>query len=248
MTVLTKEQMREARLKALGQHTTTTSVISQPSDRSSPVEKKQALLNTSRVLTSSDYTYLQKIMYRGGGATEEDMLRWYSQGFNFCTTPFFGLKQGNGGPCGILAAIQAEIIREMIFSSTELEEKVSLPVESEVDLNLLLATAITNILFRVADGNALQLFYLSPFSISKPLLDWDDTDLVVVSFISKEDAKLDILKHLDIFHSPSGSIVFLVSLMLTRGLDQLRSDMDDIENTCECSIIDISVTLVCSYF
>ncbi len=59
------------------------------------------------------------MVYEGGGATDEDMARWYEQGFTFCNNLSFGLQQSQGGPCGILAAVQAEMIRYLIDSDSE---------------------------------------------------------------------------------------------------------------------------------
>jgi hypothetical protein len=65
-------------------------------------------------------------------APEEDVLRWHSQGFkcamclytrtftyatrtrSFAQALPFGLKQKQGGPCGVLAAVQAELIRWLL--------------------------------------------------------------------------------------------------------------------------------------
>ncbi|GLE03072.1 hypothetical protein PINS_up011951 [Pythium insidiosum] len=47
---------------------------------------------------------------------ESDIQRWYQQGFVFQSSPFpLGLLQGHGGPCGVLAAVQAELLRLYLF-------------------------------------------------------------------------------------------------------------------------------------
>lgn len=62
---------------------------------------------------------VKRVVYEGGGATDEDMARWYEQGFTFCNNLSFGLQQSQGGPCGILAAVQAEMIRYLIDSDRQ---------------------------------------------------------------------------------------------------------------------------------
>jgi hypothetical protein len=46
----------------------------------------------------------------------------HRQGFAFCDgsagTPTFGLQQNDGGPCGVLAAVQAELLRCLLFGAT----------------------------------------------------------------------------------------------------------------------------------
>jgi hypothetical protein len=49
--------------------------------------------------------------------TEDDLARWHSQGFTFCDAPRFGLEQGHGGPCGVLAAVQGEVLRLLVFAA-----------------------------------------------------------------------------------------------------------------------------------
>ena len=42
---------------------------------------------------------LERVMYVGGGAEKDDILRWYNQGFTFCNDTkelWYGLKQCQG--------------------------------------------------------------------------------------------------------------------------------------------------------
>eukprot|EP01071_Lankesteria_metandrocarpae_P008286 Lankesteria_metandrocarpae@DN4927_c0_g1_i2.p1 len=53
--------------------------------------------------------------------TVKDMLRWLQQPFSFNTNPYasWGLSQVQGGPCGVLVALQSWLLRQIMFSSTE---------------------------------------------------------------------------------------------------------------------------------
>lgn len=229
MNTLSKEEMRNARMKALG-------VIPRDSSIVEPADKKQAISITSRYIDNEIYRKLNKVIYQFGGATNEDMLRWYNQGFNFCIDPYFGLKQSNGGPCGVLAVIQAEILKEILFMNAK-QSKDSLPNKSEFDLNKVLAQAIINILQRAStDTKILQLVILSSNSATDKLPnDWTTSDFSIISFQSNEDAFLYILENqlIDVFQSKLGCILFLYSLVFTRGIDRIILDMDDKENTCK---------------
>jgi len=59
-------------------------------------------------------------------ATGDDLSRWHNQGFIFPPSLppslTFGLAQGQGGPCGVLAAVQGEVVRLLVF-----EVRPSLP-------------------------------------------------------------------------------------------------------------------------
>ena len=105
--MLTKEQLREARLKAF---------------ESKPENESPTNAVSSVSITPMNNTLakqLHDVIHTNGGASVDDMERWYNQGFNFCEEPNFGLKQGHGGPCGILAAVQAELLKHMFFIKSQ---------------------------------------------------------------------------------------------------------------------------------
>jgi hypothetical protein len=84
------------------------------------------------------------------GSTADDKQRWQSQGFVFQQDPPFGLQQvnihthsllfmnhephlaepfcgvvqGHGGPCGVLAAVQAEVLRYLLFTHPSTDTQV----------------------------------------------------------------------------------------------------------------------------
>jgi hypothetical protein len=62
-------------------------------------------------------------------ATNEDMARWFSQGCEFARAPCpnYMLRQSHGGPCGVLAALQAEILKCLYFKA----DNPRLPVEDQ---------------------------------------------------------------------------------------------------------------------
>ena len=66
----------------------------------------------------------------------------------------FGLAQGQGGPCGVLAAVQGEIVRLLVFDQEkeekekEEEEEKGLPSPSPTELPGVLAQALVNVLVR----------------------------------------------------------------------------------------------------
>jgi hypothetical protein len=176
-------------------------------------------------------------MYKGGYATFEDMQRWYEQGFNFCTEPFFGLKQGNGGPCGILATIQAEMLREMLFSKNAGDSSSTsprtLPSAAEVNLSELLASAVCNVLERAAAGSSIRFATIPEASRTTPMHLWNASDISITTFSTAEEAR----RHLAgaeaqaLLASGMGCVTVLLSLVCTRGVSELKGDMDDAGGT-----------------
>lgn len=233
-TSLSKEEMRNARLKALGMSPETQTATSpQGQSTEDPAGKKQARANTTRIMDFVELDFIQRVVYRGGNATEEDMQRWYNQGFTFCTAPSYGLKQGNGGPCGILAVVQAEILREMLFKDDN--EVTQLPTLDVTQQRTLLATAICTILHRAAENsnNNIHFVHIASSEWDKSIAQWDLSQVVVTSYGSKEEAQLELLSGLqDLLGSRMGCVALLLSLMHSRGVERVVEDMDDSSNTC----------------
>jgi hypothetical protein len=68
----------------------------------------------------------QQVLWDASSTTREDQQRWVSQPIQFkerdeaatARHPFLFIVQQHGGPCGVLAAVQAELLRILIFGDT----------------------------------------------------------------------------------------------------------------------------------
>ena len=236
-------------------------------------------------------------------APEDDRKRWHRQGFNFCGAsginaagPSFGLQQGDGGPCGVLAAVQAELLRCLLFGASADDEGegrlepapgtkeaagaagaagaaagaatvdaaagtaaavAGLPQPSEAEVQILLGEALLTILRRARpDGDAQPLCIVtcaaspcclearpSPFDVlgpsdAPPTVQTPAGDFAVVKFPCGgsgggggadrlDEARAYLSSLLDQFQAPSGVLLFLASVVLTRGVAGCRGDMDD---------------------
>lgn len=106
---LTKEQLRTARLRAMGllqeEETTSTCTIT---SQQVPTQRQKHSIDPRA----------WKVLQEGGGATLDDLSRWQRQGFELTKLANFsvGLSQKEGGPCGVLAAVQAELLVHVCFS------------------------------------------------------------------------------------------------------------------------------------
>ena len=260
--MISKEDMRVARLRALDCPSSRTETHvhdaeATSSDSKEHLEKRRHITDERSIpLPFDTLKSLIQRMHENGGATDEDILRWYNQGFQFCETPSFGLRQGNGGPCGVLAAVQAEILKFAIFgNSPDSSGVLSLPLPSESDVQRIFASACGSILARAAEGKISTDYFiciadcpglgLSPSSAH--------TDIIVHNFTSESDANRFILERLDLFKSRIGCMLFLMSLMLSRGLDRIILDMDIETNTliglhghCSQELLNLLLTGVAS--
>jgi hypothetical protein len=216
-----KDEMRQARLRAFG--------CTSDASVAEPVEKRQALSPIQPVSTMSFELFndLQRILYKGGEATEEDMQRWKSGGFQFYTQPMaFGLKQGHGGPCGVLAVVQSEIIRELFFDSRSLAAKYQmLPAFGVEEVQHALVRALTSILERAAaiSRRPITVLHLS----NENRAEWAAQNLFLRSYGSVHEAGQALSLGLPQLQSPLGCLLFLSSVVLTKGIYAVREDMDD---------------------
>eukprot|EP00051_Salpingoeca_urceolata_P003952 m.61708 g.61708 ORF g.61708 m.61708 type:complete len:639 (+) comp13251_c0_seq1:132-2048(+) len=68
-----------------------------------------------RPLGEDVLSQLRHVMFDPRQTKDEDLLRWHQQGLEFSDHVSFGLKQAQGGPCGVLASVQAELLRQLLF-------------------------------------------------------------------------------------------------------------------------------------
>jgi len=229
--------------------------------------------DTSRLLAETEAADLWQMLF-GANAEETDVDRWLRSAFVFVGSADggqssmasslpcpWGLRQEHGGPCGVLAAVQAFIVRELLWGSVEDsgDESLSqasttagtesdadaatssmgspLPMQSpdtcetndnaalastlvdrlhKLDRFELLACALTRILYaatpcsryvwvEVIDQYSMMRH---EFSSAVSLVDW------LIATKAFED-------------SPSSLLSFVCSLVLTRGVEAVHSDMDE---------------------
>ena len=161
--------------------------------------------------------------------------RWRTQGFLFSANPRtrFGLTQTAGGPCGVLAPVQAWILLRLLFGGAAgapggdrapspavvaMNDDIPLsPTQAQQDEALV--WALTNVITRCAPkGGAAQGF---------ALVSGDEHSLHLTRVGRIEEVTAFWTSHLPQLHSPLGVLPFVYSVLLTRGLEQLRADMDD---------------------
>lgn len=113
---------------------------------------------SGRLPALSEFCSIKKLLslIHGPRVVEDDMCRWFSQGFTFCESPNFGLKQGSGGPCGVLAVVQSEILKRLFFNmqSTYREDITNVPISLTKDA---LIKAFWEILTRCKSGDQICL-------------------------------------------------------------------------------------------
>ena len=124
-------------------------------------------------------------------------------------SPMLPLHQPQGGPCGVLAVLQAEMLRS--FYHTE-------PAGLSANGPFHLAQGIMQVLERVAAPSNRIVLVQQPFHWNEP--DWKQ---VIVSV----DGLAESVSHwLPGFMGPNGLLMLVVSALLSHGLERVVASMD----------------------
>ncbi|XP_072142649.1 probable ubiquitin carboxyl-terminal hydrolase MINDY-4 [Dermacentor andersoni] len=189
---------------------------------------------TFRPISRQEATELKELLFgtRNGKFGEE----WASQGFTFTKSNAvpYGLLQKKGGPCGVLAAVQAYMIKELLWPEGGLQNAD--PSGFEVDVprrNAALARALAFILWQVGDSNKAIVANPTGVNVSPTdgILASDGIieTLTLSTFTSK--AALQEYYSSCIFklqeENCSSCVAFLISVLMTHGFERIREEMDE---------------------
>ncbi|KAG9444313.1 hypothetical protein H6P81_015653 [Aristolochia fimbriata] len=233
-------------------------------------ERKEA--NLGQELSPSDAEQLFLMVF-GTGVSKDILAQWCNQGIRFSSDPetCMGLVQHEGGPCGVLATIQAFVLKYLIFCPEESEKSIS----SMSSQNLALRRISHNAVLKSGDFSSLtedgklRALVLSMLEIlflcgsnkraviatfgalSNPSFDGSQdgqkdeiiikaleglqiespSDLQKVLRINVHTPGAGAFDHLKamlpIFQSRLGALLFLISALLSRGLESVQADRDD---------------------
>lgn len=181
--------------------------------------------NSEPLETYASVPDLDKLVFgpswRGPKMFQEE---WH-QGFFFNDVPDlkYGLVQLAGGSCGVLAVVQAYILKELIFTSGFQKYGFN---PSENVRTTALVHALSEILWQVGGSKAVKL--VLPGTVPKRFKPYKLADWNVSVFNSVADLQGAIRANLGAFTERNGCgvLLFMYSAILTRGIENVRSDMD----------------------
>ncbi|XP_039124294.1 ubiquitin carboxyl-terminal hydrolase MINDY-3 [Dioscorea cayenensis subsp. rotundata] len=212
-------------------------------------------------------------MVFGSGVSKGILAQWSNQGIRFSSDPdtCMGLVQHEGGPCGVLATIQAFVLKYLLFFPQELGHvSPNNPSQTLVKRGLArssyaatdnfahitderksraLVLSMVEILFSCGNGKSAVVSSLDVFSdhikdgcegdlknemITKALEGFsiesasDLQKVLRVSTYTSQAAAFDrLMTDLPVFESRMGAMLFLISALLSRGLESVQADRDD---------------------
>ncbi|KAL3271085.1 hypothetical protein HHI36_021584 [Cryptolaemus montrouzieri] len=183
-----------------------------------------------------------------GNEVKPDIFKRWSQGFNFSSTESSALEQLNGGPCAILAPVQAFILKNLLLEYKDLSfrEKVNLEVENRI---------LVQALLEILEQSRLQKYYIVYLNESNEESNTEVSEtncqsgsekseniyeniktpqnfherLKVHAFSTIEEVKKYFTENIASIKSEYGVLLFLYSVIHTRGLQQVKSESETSE-------------------
>ncbi|XP_075633165.1 uncharacterized protein LOC142605621 [Castanea sativa] len=225
----------------------------------SKVEKKEKNLgvesvNLGKELSQEEAKQLFSMVF-GTEVSKDILAQWTNQGIRFSSDPetSMGLVQHEGGPCGVLAAIQAFVLKYILFSPDELSKSQFVAANNVASLTedakaRALVRSMGEILFLCGDNKRAAVATLSVIRqkvegpedglkeeiIGKALeglsieSGYDLQKILRVDTYTSQASALQRLEEMiPIFQSRMGAMLFLISALLSRGLDSIQDDRDD---------------------
>ncbi|GFS27112.1 ubiquitin carboxyl-terminal hydrolase MINDY-3, partial [Elysia marginata] len=184
---------------------------------SSPIDLKTAIALKNIVLGSSHQRYNEE---------------WLLQAFTFCDMLDlkYGIVQKKGGPCGVLAAVQACLVQEMLFGKNKVPQ--SFKNLSRQERSRMLAFALSTILWRAGGCASAVVTIASDTShiVSSTKFKHDDVTekLELYTFTTYEELSSFLLQSIYQFETDGrpGVIQTMYSAILSRKSHRVRADFD----------------------
>ncbi|XP_018615460.2 probable ubiquitin carboxyl-terminal hydrolase MINDY-4 isoform X1 [Scleropages formosus] len=158
---------------------------------------------------------------------------WKTQSFTFSDTPQvrYGIIQKKGGPCGVLASVQACVLQKLLFEDTSSASEHERLQPSRTLRRRCLLTSLVEILWR-AGGNKRAAVAVSSgrkhfTPVGRYKVDGVLETITIFNVENLEDLKLLLDQHIKQFESgPFGCILLIVSAILSRSVERVKSDFD----------------------
>lgn len=204
--------------------------------------------NQEPIETAASIADLDKLVFgmnfRGPKIFQDE---WH-QGFFFSDNSDlrYGLVQLHGGPCGVIAAVQSYILKELIFSPIFQKYGFNPP---DAVRNTALINSLSEILWQTGGSKSVKLV-LNP-AMPKRYKQYKLADWTVVTLTSVNDLQHALRTNIASFTERSGCGVLLLvySVILTRGVSNVRSDMDVSDSTllaphkyCSQELVNLIIT------
>ncbi|KAK4878680.1 hypothetical protein RN001_011186 [Aquatica leii] len=174
-----------------------------------------------------------------GPNIKDDIFKRWSQGFYFSTNEKSALEQAEGGPCAIIAPVQAFILKKFLndYNGMSFRYIVTEEMQDKVLIN-----ALCEILEQCNGGNYLIVHVQHPttglmngddgsseasYEVNTPNAKIFHDNLRISLFPLMDDVKKYYKDNIYALKAQYGVLLFLYSVIATKGLDYVRSESDN---------------------
>ncbi|XP_076860474.1 putative ubiquitin carboxyl-terminal hydrolase MINDY-4 isoform X2 [Brachyhypopomus gauderio] len=197
-----------------------------------PIRNTQPQLGVSkRPMDQQTATALKMLIF--GSPTSCFSAEWKQQSFTFSGTPGlrYGIVQKKGGPCGVLAAVQAAVLQKLLFEGGSRGSEAEQLQVSDAVRTRCLTDALTEILWRAGDGKKATVAINSGRRLFTPMGHYRSEGILelitCVEVESFTELRQQLDDHITQFESgPFGCILLFLSAVLSRTIEGTRGDMD----------------------
>uniref|UniRef100_A0A8C2TE94 Ubiquitin carboxyl-terminal hydrolase MINDY n=1 Tax=Coturnix japonica TaxID=93934 RepID=A0A8C2TE94_COTJA len=149
---------------------------------------------------------------------------WKIQSFTFSNIPQlkYGIVQKKGGPCGVLAAVQACVLQQLIFGDSNRNKDARCLQPSEAHRTKCLTMAIADILWRAGGNEKAVVALPSGRQQFTPIGKYKADGILETVRLCPFLFQFEI--------GPCGCILLTVSVILSRSINLVRNDFDVLTN------------------
>lgn len=193
-----------------------------------------ATMFEERPITVDEACSLRLLLFGNTGDTFGS--GWTNQGFKFRNLPMsYGIIQNKAGPCGVLAAIQAHVIFELLFGYTRSALNCGRLRPNRGDTKEALARALASILWQAGENKKAMVAVrkkgkvLNNSFINTVLTDDGIIEYLHLRVFRSNECLLDFVFNIisELMNDKNaGCITFLYSVILTHGIDKIKEEMD----------------------
>ncbi|KAM4547704.1 putative ubiquitin carboxyl-terminal hydrolase MINDY-4 isoform 1-T1 [Odontesthes bonariensis] len=167
-----------------------------------------------------------------GSSLNRFSVEWRNQGFTFSDDLRYGIVQRKGGPCGVLASIQAFVLKKLLFENTEsIDCGLQRLRPSNSTRRQCLISAMAEVLWRagvekratvvINSGN--NHFTPSGHFRSEGVLE----KIMCFTVDDVKDLQLILEQHVEQFETGMlGCVLLIISAVLSRSIEKVKEDMD----------------------
>ncbi|XP_008185837.1 ubiquitin carboxyl-terminal hydrolase MINDY-3 [Acyrthosiphon pisum] len=160
-----------------------------------------------------------------GDQARQDIFQRWTQGFSFSDDEPTALVQFEGGPCAVLAPMQAYILKYIVNNKSANDDWKKAEVEEQ---NHLLCKAACDILCQATEGcDILKFVHIDDTAVCLEHSRFHS--MLKVEQVNKDSIETFFNDHISFLRNTFGVLLFLYTVMRSKGLVKLKEEIMDLD-------------------